>query len=233
MKKLFKHIKKPSLWSIFFSIFLAAYSLFAVLDAFVIPSDVVSMSEAQASQTSAWAASSSDSSSDSSDKSSSDTSSDSSDESSSDAVVTDTTYDADGVKITITEETVDDTQVYIADIYLDDPSDLLSGLADDSFGRNISETISEIADEVNAVLAINGDYYGFRDTGYVMRNGYLYRDTASSDADQEDLGCTEAYNLDGGGSTTMVFNGNVINKPTTNGNTISERAVSDIIYIAG
>ena len=49
----------------------------------------------------------------------------------------------------------------------------------------------------------------------------------------KDLGCTEAYNLDGGGSTTMVFNGNVINKPTTNGNTISERAVSDIVYIAG
>ena len=39
-----------------------------------------------------------------------------------------------------------------------------------------------------------------------------------------------AYNLDGGGSSTMYFNGQVINKPTTNGN-ISERAVSDIVYI--
>lgn len=29
----------------------------------------------------------------------------------------------------------------------------------------------------------------------------------------------------------MVFNGEVINKPTTNGKTISEREVSDIVYI--
>lgn len=44
-------------------------------------------------------------------------------------------------------------------------------------------------------------------------------------------GCTAAYNLDGGGSSTMVFNGRLINNPTTNGRTISERKVSDIVYI--
>lgn len=48
----------------------------------------------------------------------------------------------------------------------------------------------------------------------------------------EPYGCTTAYNLDGGGSSTMVFNGTVINQPTTNGNDISERSVSDIVYIA-
>lgn len=255
------------------------------------------------------------------------TSSDSS--TASDATVTDSTYEADGVKITITTKVVDNTTVYIADIYLDDPSKLLSGLANDTLGRNVSDTTSNIASDVGAILAINGDYYGFRDTGYCMRNGYLYRSTKTSD-DQEDLvvysdgtmaiinegdvtaeelqsagatqiysfgpalvnngkisvseneeisgksmtsnprtaigmvstghyvmvvsdgrtseseglslyelaevmqdaGCTVAYNLDGGGSSTMVFNGTVINKPTTNGNRISERAVSDIIYIA-
>ena len=47
----------------------------------------------------------------------------------------------------------------------------------------------------------------------------------------ESLGCETAYNLDGGGSSTMVFNGTVINKPTTNGNKIKERSVSDIVYI--
>ncbi len=45
------------------------------------------------------------------------------------------------------------------------------------------------------------------------------------------LGCTTAYNLDGGGSSTMYFNGKVVNNPTTNGNRISERKVSDIVYI--
>lgn len=44
------------------------------------------------------------------------------------------------------------------------------------------------------------------------------------------LGVTAAYNLDGGGSSTMYYLGEVINNPTTNGN-IKERSVSDIVYI--
>jgi exopolysaccharide biosynthesis protein len=43
-------------------------------------------------------------------------------------------------------------------------------------------------------------------------------------------GCTLGYNLDGGGSTTLWYNGNVINYPTTHGN-YDEREVSDIVYI--
>lgn len=45
------------------------------------------------------------------------------------------------------------------------------------------------------------------------------------------LGVQTAYNLDGGGSSTMYFNGRVVNNPTTHGNKISERSVSDIVYI--
>lgn len=47
----------------------------------------------------------------------------------------------------------------------------------------------------------------------------------------QDAGCQCAYNLDGGGSSTMWFMGDVVNNPTTNGNSISERKVSDIVYI--
>jgi exopolysaccharide biosynthesis protein len=47
----------------------------------------------------------------------------------------------------------------------------------------------------------------------------------------QSLGVQTAYNLDGGGSSTMYFNGQVINNPTTNGSTIKERKVSDIVYI--
>ena len=47
----------------------------------------------------------------------------------------------------------------------------------------------------------------------------------------QSLGVTTAYNLDGGGSSTMYYNGQVINNPTSNGNRISERSVSDIVYI--
>lgn len=46
----------------------------------------------------------------------------------------------------------------------------------------------------------------------------------------QDYGCTVAYNLDGGGSSTMVFNGEIINNPT-DGRSYGERKVSDIIYI--
>ena len=45
------------------------------------------------------------------------------------------------------------------------------------------------------------------------------------------LGVVSAYNLDGGGSSTMYFNGEIINNPTTNGRSIKERSVSDIVYI--
>jgi exopolysaccharide biosynthesis protein len=48
------------------------------------------------------------------------------------------------------------------------------------------------------------------------------------------LGAETAYNLDGGGSSTMAFNGSVVNTPTGGGvgsGSGSERKVSDIVYI--
>lgn len=44
----------------------------------------------------------------------------------------------------------------------------------------------------------------------------------------KDLGCKEAYNLDGGLSATMYFNGRVVNMP---GGKTTERAISDILYV--
>jgi exopolysaccharide biosynthesis protein len=44
----------------------------------------------------------------------------------------------------------------------------------------------------------------------------------------EDLSCSDAYNLDGGGSSTMYFMGRVVNSPLGKG---TERGVSDILYI--
>ncbi len=42
------------------------------------------------------------------------------------------------------------------------------------------------------------------------------------------LGATTAYNLDGGGSSTMYFNGELVNNPLGKG---KERGTSDILYI--
>jgi len=41
------------------------------------------------------------------------------------------------------------------------------------------------------------------------------------------LGCQQAYNLDGGGTATLVFNGKMYNSPKG-----GERSISDIIYFA-
>ena len=46
----------------------------------------------------------------------------------------------------------------------------------------------------------------------------------------KELGVKMAYNLDGGGSSSLYFNGEIINKPMNKGK-LGERKVSDIVYI--
>ncbi len=99
--------------------------------------------------------------------------------------VTDTTYSDDNIQITITEYRENDTTIYVADVQVVNAAYLQTALAQDSYGKNVTQKTSEIAENVNAILAINGDYYGAQESGYVLRNGTLYRDSASSD--QEDL----------------------------------------------
>ena len=243
------------------------------------------------------------------------------------ATVTDTSYSDDNISVTLTEKTVSNTQVYIADVTISSSEYLKTAFAQNTYGNNVTAKTSETAANNNAILAVNGDYYGANTTGYVIRNGVVYRDTVREDSSNGDLaiykdgsfkivyedqvsadqlvkdgvvnllafgpalvengeivvntksevgqsmasnprtaigiidenhyiiivsdgrtseseglslyqmaeimksyGVKTAYNLDGGGSSTLYFNGQVINKPTTNGN-ISERAVSDIVYI--
>ena len=45
-----------------------------------------------------------------------------------------------------------------------------------------------------------------------------------------DHGARVAYNLDGGGSSTMLFKGDLVNNPLGRG---EERGTSDILYVAG
>lgn len=241
-------------------------------------------------------------------------------------VITDNYYSDGNITITLTEYRENDTTIYVADVVLSSAEYLKTAFAKSAYGKNVTEKTSSIADSVGAILAINGDYYGTQETGYVIRNGALYRSTGSSDnedlviysdgsfeiisegdmtaeellangavqvlsfgpalvqsgeisvtVDEEvgkaktsnprtaigiisdlhyvfvvadgrtdeseglslyelaefmqGLGVETAYNLDGGGSSTMVFNGEVINNPTSSGNSIKERKVSDIVYI--
>ena len=273
--------------------------------------------------------SSSGSSSDSgSSENSSDSSSSSADSGISSAGTSDT-YSDDKLSIKLKDYTVSGTAVHVAEVKADSASYLKTAFAQGSYGRNVTATTSDIAESVDAILAINGDYYGAQEKGYVIRNGKLYRSTASSgsedlvtykdgsfeiinesevtaedliakgavqtlsfgpalvengkisvDSDDEvgramasnprtaigiksdgtyvfvvsdgrtdeseglsllqlaefmeNLGAETAYNLDGGGSSTMVFKGNIVNTPTGGGignGSGSERKVSDIVYI--
>lgn len=244
-------------------------------------------------------------------------------------VITSDSYNDGNINIRMSEYTVNDTAVYLAEVSLVSPEYLKTAFAQEAYGRNVTETTSDIADSVNAILAMNGDFYGTQEKGYVIRNGVLYRNEGS--ADREDLviygdgsfeiisegevsaeqllengavqtlsfgpalveegeisvglneevgramasnprtaigikadgtylltvsdgrtdeseglslyelaefmqsmGAVTAYNLDGGGSSTMVFNGTVVNDPTggrAGHGSGSERSVSDIVYI--
>lgn len=219
---------------------------------------------------------------------------------------------------------------FVADLIMGDATALRSAFANNQFGENITANPSTIAQAHDAVFAMNGDYYGFRDNGIEVRNGVAWRDkgvrqglalyrdgrmklydeTATNAAqlvsdgvwntlsfgpgmvndsqivsgidqvevdtnvgnhsiqgDQPrtgigcldtghlvlmvvdgrssgyskgvsmtefaqmfvDLGAQTAYNLDGGGSSVMYFNGALVNNPLGKG---EERGVSDILYLA-
>lgn len=248
---------------------------------------------------------------------------------------TDTSYDSSTASIEVCAASSgggeDALAWYVATVSVARPQVVRAAFAEDTFGRNITRTVSEIAAENDAVLAINGDYYGFRADGIVIRNGVAYRDEPARDAlvmysdgrveivdetatsaqelleegawnvlsfgpavlvdaavpagieDVEvdtnvgnhsiqgeqprtaigarengdlvllvvdgrasgysrgatlselgrmlrDEDCVTGYNLDGGGSSTMVFRGELVNRPR--GGT-EERAVSDILFVAG
>ncbi|WP_135553514.1 phosphodiester glycosidase family protein [Paenibacillus cymbidii] len=248
-------------------------------------------------------------------------------------VYDDWSYKDDTVSVQIAKkqsgEGADLITYYVADVTVADSADLRTALAKNKFGLNITEDTSAIASAHDAIFAVNGDYYGFRKDGVIIRGGVLYRDEPARDAlavmkngalrtyDEKtssstalladgatntfsfgpilvkdgqaagdfasvkidtnfgnrtiqganprtgigmiapnhyvfivvdgrmknyskgmtlaefaDLfvqyGCTDAYNLDGGGSSTMYFMGRVVNEPSGKG---EERGVSDIIYV--
>ncbi len=93
--------------------------------------------------------------------------------------VSGTTYTSDLATIDISTTVVgsgtDQVTYVVGDVTLTDATALRSAFANDEFGLNIIEVPSAIASSVNAVFAVNGDYYGFRDTGIVIRNGTVFR----------------------------------------------------------
>ena len=162
--------KKHLIWVIVYGVILTAYTAFVLLDAFVIPKSIVSP-EMQETQ-----------------ESNGESGPDDADEEHGNTIVTtDTSYESGSISINLETKRIKNTQVYLADVVIKEASCLRAGLADGVFGRNVKARTSVIAEENDAIFAVNGDYYGYRDSGYVMRNGYLYRTEARSGTGNEDL----------------------------------------------
>ena len=164
--------KHRNLWPLFYGIFLPGYAIFTLLDAFVFPSRIVPWAPIPA------------------DEAPNDLGVEDHPEPeviSSEPVITADGYISSGITITIQTIEQYGTQIYIADVLLRDAAHLRTAVANGTFGRNVQAFTSTIAEENAAILAVNGDYYGFRDRGFVMRQGYLYRDTVQRGTDYEDL----------------------------------------------
>ena len=84
-------------------------------------------------------------------------------------VSTATSYQDENITITLTQYREYDTSIYVADIMLSSPEYLQTALAQNAYGKNVTEKTSEMAAENGAILAINGDYYGSQESGYVLR----------------------------------------------------------------
>jgi exopolysaccharide biosynthesis protein len=239
---------------------------------------------------------------------------------------TSNSYTDENINININNYRQYNTNIYVADIVLTDVKYLKTAFAKNTYGKNIIDKTSTIAYNKNAILAINGDFYGVQEKGYVLKNGTIYRKEAVAGQEDlviyengvfdiinesdisladlqsrgaynllsfgpglllngnvmnidslsgrfytkpqprtaigmidslhyvfvvadgrtdesegltitelatflKDLNVATAYNLDGGGSSTMYFHQMLINDPTTDGETMEERWVSDIVYI--
>lgn len=313
---MYNFFEKPFAWAIFYSLLLVLFTCYVILDTFVIPRKEQNVSGKTTSEISEQTKVDET-------EVNIEIEQEKFDKDQNAIKYDDNLYEDENIKIYISKLYKNNTQIYIADVKIKSIDYLKTALAKNSYGRNLKQNTSEMAEEHNAILAINGDFYGFRDDGFVLRNSVLYRKNAGngealviyedgtfetvlekkSDANEllkngaeqilsfgpgllsngeicvdektevaratnsnprtaigmieplhyivvvadgrtdeskglslyqlaelfKENNCTEAYNLDGGGSATMYFNGKVVNIPT-DGAKFGEREVSDIVY---
>lgn len=84
-------------------------------------------------------------------------------------------YRDDSISVSITQGRVHETDYWVARISLSQPDQLRTTSAR---GFDSTRTVRglTLADRVNAVFAINGDYFSYIPDGYLIRNGTQYRD---------------------------------------------------------
>ena len=91
-------------------------------------------------------------------------------------IKTDSSYQSANLNITLNQYEYEGAVFYLADIYIRDIECFRTAFAEDRFGRGLTEMPVDINKRARGVVAVNGDYYGTRTDGVVIRNGELYRD---------------------------------------------------------
>lgn len=100
-------------------------------------------------------------------------------------ISTDEHYKDNNIEVKVTKTREYDTNIYVADIVINDIEYFKTAFAKDTFGKNITEYTSKIAKSKKAILAVNGDFYGVQQRGYVLKNSRVYRST--SKGSKEDI----------------------------------------------
>lgn len=168
--------RKPFVYAGLFTLCLLAFTAYALLDVFVIPHPLSAVSpDASQKETGETAASPAES------------GETSEGNPTAAAVITEDSYTDGAVSITMQTRRVENTTVYLADIRLQSAASLKTALAHSTFGTNVTQKVSAMAAANQAILAVNGDYYGANSRGYVIKNGVLYRDTVRADSENGDL----------------------------------------------
>lgn len=223
------------------------------------------------------------------------------------------------ISLTLTTHAENGVTYYVADFYVRHITALRTAMAGEEFSTGVADSVLNMAQANDALLAVSGDYFGIRQRGIVIRNGEVYRKTkahqicvlyydgtmetypfSSFDVEKaiaggawqawdfgpalldeegsaieefetgiagenprigigyfepghyclvaidgrqshsrgmslvemaqlfESLGCKRAYNLDGGHSAVMTYEGKIFSSPSKEGG----RDISDIIYLS-
>ena len=92
-------------------------------------------------------------------------------------------YRSANLNISVSSKRRYDSDVYVCDIYVRDIASFATAFAKDRYGRNYTEDVKKTAKRSNAIVSINGDYYGNSSDGAIIRNGTLYREDSYVDCD--------------------------------------------------
>lgn len=93
-------------------------------------------------------------------------------------IESDNSYQSANVNVTFKRKYFDElkSRIYVVDIYVADITCLRTAFGEEKYGRGNKEWITKVAKRLNSIATMNGDYYGSRNYGVVVRNGTLYRD---------------------------------------------------------